>query len=267
MILEIVHSTELTYDQSIAETVMEVRAEPQDSATQKVRDFALTVTPKAEIRRYLDGFGNRVHYFNHVAPHDRVEVTGRSVVETMTGGPPELDGFPEDFLYFRSPVLDVPGIRRWASRYATGGLEDRLERLANGINREFDYVPETTDVYTAVDEVLKLGRGVCQDFAHLFIAICRAMGVPARYASGYIHSGVGRVGAGASHAWAEAYVPGRGWLGYDPTNPTRVGENHVRVAVGRDYIDASPTRGTYLGVAVEKMTVTVDTQVHPGLTS
>ena len=261
MILEVVHTTRLSYDQPIAETVMEVRLEPQDSAQQSVRQFSLTVVPKVELRSYLDGFGNRVHYFNHVAPHDRVEVTSRSLVETISGGRLEPEAFPEDYLYFRPPVLDVPGVRRWAATFERGELEDRLEALANAINREFDYVPETTDVFTAVDTVLKLKRGVCQDFAHLFVAICRAMGVPARYVSGYIHSGVGRVGAGASHAWAEAYLPGTGWIGYDPTNPTRVGENHIRLAVGRDYMDASPTRGTYLGVAAETMKVTVSTRV------
>lgn len=261
MILEVVHSTQLSYEQAVAETVMEVRLQPQDSPSQVVRQFSLTVTPKMEIRSYRDGFGNQVHYFNHVAPHDRLEVTGRSVVETIGPARAEEGGFPEDFLYFRAPVLDVPGIRRIAAESGEGDLESRLAAVALRINREFDYVPETTDVFTAVDEVLRIRRGVCQDFAHLFVAICRAMGVPARYVSGYIHSGVGRVGAGASHAWAEAYVPGKGWLGYDPTNPTRAGENHVRVAVGRDYMDASPTRGTYLGVAVETMKVTVSTRV------
>jgi transglutaminase-like putative cysteine protease len=108
--------------------------------------------------------------------------------------------------------------------------------------------------------VLKLRKGVCQDFAHLFVSVGRAMGVPTRYVSGYIPAGGGRVGYGASHAWAEAMIPGRGWVGYDPTNPVRAGEDHVRVAVGRDYYDVPPTRGVYIGGAAEEMEVVVETR-------
>jgi transglutaminase-like putative cysteine protease len=113
-------------------------------------------------------------------------------------------------------------------------------------------------VTTAVDEVLRLRSGVCQDFAHLFIAVARAMGVPARYVSGYVYSGSGATSVGASHAWAEAWVPGRGWLGYDATHPVRAGEQHVRVAVGRDYRDAAPTRGVYVGAARGQLDVRVE---------
>jgi transglutaminase-like putative cysteine protease len=103
-----------------------------------------------------------------------------------------------------------------------------------------------------------LRAGVCQDFAHLFIAVARAMGVAARYVSGYIHA----PGAAttASHAWAEAWVPGRGWVGYDATHPIRAAEHHVRLAVGRDYSDAAPTRGIYIGSATGAMDVSVKTR-------
>jgi transglutaminase-like putative cysteine protease len=117
-----------------------------------------------------------------------------------------------------------------------------------------------TNVYTAVDDVLALRAGVCQDFAHLFIAAARAMGVPARYVSGYIHFPGERGATTASHAWAEGWVPGRGWVGYDATRPVRVTENHVRLAVGRDYSDAAPTRGIYVGSATGAMEVSVRTR-------
>jgi transglutaminase-like putative cysteine protease len=260
--LQVTHRTLLTYEQPIAETYMELRMHPREGAGQALESFRLDVRPESDVRSYRDGFGNLVHYFNHVAPHDRVEVTGHSVVATQADVPDLEDTlFPEDFLQFREPVNDVPGVRAIAHRIEENDLEDRLDRLTEHINQEFEYRPQTTDVFTAVEEVLRRRVGVCQDFAHLFIAAARAMGIPARYVSGYIYSGVGNVGTGASHAWAEALVPGRGWVGHDPTNPVHVSDHHVRVAVGRDYRDVAPTRGTYVGAAGETMKVTVATKV------
>jgi transglutaminase-like putative cysteine protease len=260
--LQVTHRTLLTYEQPIAETYMELRMHPREGSGQTLESFRLDVRPESDVRTHRDAFGNLVHYFNHVAPHDRVEVTGHSIVATQAGVP-DLDDtqFPEDFLQFREPVNDVPGVHAIARHIEENGVEDRLVKLTEHINREFEYRPLTTDVFTAVEEVLRRRVGVCQDFAHLFIATARAMGIPARYVSGYIYSGVGHVGTGATHAWAEVLVPGRGWVGYDPTNPVHVSDHHVRVAVGRDYRDAAPTRGTYVGAAGETMKVTVATKV------
>jgi transglutaminase-like putative cysteine protease len=260
--LQVAHRTQLTYGQPIAETHMELRLQPREGAGQTLESFRLHVEPASEVRTYRDAFGNPVHYFNHVPPHDRVEVVGHSVVTTHgETADPDDTLFSQDFLQFREPVDDVQGVRWIAGRFGEHAIDDRLGRLAEYINREFEYQPQTTDVFTAVEEVLRRRVGVCQDFAHLFVAVARAMGVPARYVSGYVYSGVGHAGAGASHAWAEALVPGRGWVGYDPTNPIHVSEHHVRVAVGRDYRDAAPTRGTYVGAAREVMEVTVTTKV------
>jgi transglutaminase-like putative cysteine protease len=256
--LEVVHRTRLTYDQPVAETHMELRLKPREGAGLSVERFELRVEPRSQVRSHHDGFGNLVHRFNHVAAHDHVEVLARSVVVTGDGLPdPDQTELAEDFLQFRAPVLDIPGVRMLARRCSEGDTADRLESLTLLISREFEYRPQTTDVYSAVDEVLSRRAGVCQDFAHLFIAVARAMGVPARYVSGYVHAGTGRGGEGASHAWAEALLPGLGWAGYDPTNPVRAGQHHVRLAVGRDYLDVAPTRGTYLGTAREQMSVEV----------
>jgi transglutaminase-like putative cysteine protease len=261
--LEVVHRTLLTYAQPVAETHMEMRVRPLNGSGQACLSFELEVEPASDVRSYLDGFGNNVHYFDHIPPHRQVQVTSRSLVETAAGvaGPDGL--LLDDYLQFRSPVLDVFGVRQLAERFRPGEADvgPALERLTHHIHQAFVYRPETTDVYTAVDEVLRQRQGVCQDFAHLFVAVCRRMEVPARYVSGYIHSGVGRVGAGASHAWAEAWDPGQGWVGYDPTNPVHASEQHIRVAVGRDYLDVAPTRGTYVGAARENMEVEVRTSV------
>jgi transglutaminase-like putative cysteine protease len=268
MRLEIVHSTRYRYSGPIAETVMEVRLRPMDGNGQRCLEFELDISSGLEPRAYQDGYGNNVHYFNLVRPHTRLTITSRSVVETGAGLDPEPgEELVYDFLRYRSPVKDVPGIRELARQHliadptARSAVEDALDRLTLAISRDFAYDRAVTNVYSAVDEVLELRAGVCQDFAHLFIAVARAMGVPARYVSGYIHSQRGSGVATASHAWAEAWVPARGWVGYDATHPVRTSDHHVRLAVGRDYSDAAPTRGIYVGSATGAMEVSVRTRV------
>jgi transglutaminase-like putative cysteine protease len=253
---------------------MEVRLRPMDGNGQRCEDFGLDVSSGIEPRTYRDGYGNNVHYFNLVRPHTRLTITSRSVVETgLTIDDDPGEDLVNDFLRFRSPVKDVPGVRELAARHRVADLrsgpavEKALGELTLTISRELTYDRAVTDVYSAVDEVLQLKAGVCQDFAHLFIAVARAMGVPARYVSGYIYApaasgrAAGRPTTGsASHAWAEGWVPGRGWMGFDATHPVRTAENHVRVAVGRDYSDAAPTRGIYVGSASGSMTVSVRTR-------
>jgi transglutaminase-like putative cysteine protease len=266
--LEIVHSTRYRYTGPIAETVMEVRLRPMDGNGQRCLEFDLEISSGLEPRAYLDGYGNNVHYFNLVRPHTKLSVTSRSVVETGIG--PDVEPGEElvhDFLRYRAPVKDVPGVRELAGRHhiadptAGSTVEEALDQLTLAISRDFAYDRAVTNVYSAVDDVLELRAGVCQDFAHLFIAVARAMGVPARYVSGYIHSPRGSGVATASHAWAEAWVPTRGWVGYDATHPIRTSDHHVRLAVGRDYSDAAPTRGIYVGSAMGTMEVTVRTRV------
>lgn len=270
MKLEIVHSTHYEYTGRIAESVMEVRLQPMDGAGQRCLAFALEISSGIKARSYTDGYGNKVHYFNLVRPHTRLSITSRSTVET--GLPLDEDAGEElvhDFLRFRSPVMDIQGVRDIAREHSVadpgsaGSIEAALDGLTLAISRDFEYNRVVTNVYSAVDEVLELRAGVCQDFAHLFIAVARAMGVPARYVSGYIHFAGEKGAATASHAWAEAWVPGKGWIGYDATRPVRTAEHHVRLAVGRDYSDAAPTRGIYVGSANSSMKVRVRTRELP----
>jgi transglutaminase-like putative cysteine protease len=267
MKLEIVHSTRFKYTGPIAETVMEVRLRPMDGQGQKCIDFRLELSHGVKPRTYIDGYGNHVHYFNLVRPHAGFSVIGRSVVQTGLPTDEEpSDDLVEDFLRFRSPINDVEGVRRLAEMHPisdqdpTEDVERALEELTLAISREFSYDKTVTNVYSSVDDVLALRAGVCQDFAHLLIAVARAMGVPARYVSGYIHTPGDRASATASHAWAEAWIPGRGWVGFDATHPVYTTEHHVRLAVGRDYTDAAPTRGVYVGSATGSMTISVRTR-------
>jgi transglutaminase-like putative cysteine protease len=239
-----------------------------DGNGQRCADFSLELSHGVKARTYIDGYGNHVHYFNLVRRHSGLSVIGRSRVETGLA----VDDDPgeelvHDFLRFRSPVKDVEGVLELARRHAIAGtgspadVESALDELTRTISREFTYDTTVTNVYSVVDDVLALKAGVCQDFAHLFIAVARAMGVPARYVSGYIHLPKwGQKATTASHAWAEAWVAGRGWIGYDATHPVRTTPHHVRLAVGRDYTDAAPTRGVYVGSAGSAMTISVKTK-------
>jgi transglutaminase-like putative cysteine protease len=268
MKFEIVHSTRYRYTGPIAETVMELRLRPMDGNGQRCVGFKLELSHGVVPRTYMDGYGNSVHYFNLVRPHSGLSVVSRSTVET--GLAPDEDPGEElvtDFLRFRSPVKDVEGVRELARRHAVAdpsspeAVERGLDELTLAISREFTYDTTVTNVYSAVDDVLTLKAGVCQDFAHLFIAVARAMGVPARYVSGYIHLPKwGDKAVTASHAWAEAWVAGKGWIGFDATHPVRTTPHHVRLAVGRDYTDAAPTRGVYVGSAGSSMSISVRTR-------
>jgi transglutaminase-like putative cysteine protease len=265
MRFDVRHLTRYTYSSPITETQMELRLRPLDAAGQRLLSFELELLPESPLRSYVDAFGNAVHVFNHLPSHELVEITSHLRVKTGTdGAPPGEDETPEDFVHFRPPIVDVPALRRLAGRFeppdpgSAASVERAVEELTLGISRHVRYLPDSTTVSSSVDDVLRQGSGVCQDFAHLLIAAARTWGVPARYVSGYVYTGSGEPLVGASHAWAEVWVPGRGWQGYDATHPVRTGERHVRVAVGRDYRDAAPTRGVYVGAARGRMEVSVE---------
>jgi transglutaminase-like putative cysteine protease len=266
--LSVVHRTILTYDDDIADTAMEMRLRPRDDGGQRCLSYALRVEPRGPVRAYRDAFGNQVEVYNHRAPHRRIVVEATSIVLTSAPTPSREatlgEGERYRLLRFDGPIVDSPALRALAAEL---GPPDRaaspelLFDLAALVNERFAYEPNVTTVASTSQDLLTLGRGVCQDFAHLWLGLCRARGIPARYVSGYIWNGDGRQEQ-ASHAWGEAFLPGHGWLACDPTNfnPAtcgQVGEQHVRVAVGRDYRDVPPTRGVFRGGARETLTVDV----------
>lgn len=265
MQLSITHLTRYGYTTEVSGSHMELRLRPSSGGGQRVHSHELDVQPLSRVRSYVDGFGNHVQYLNHLAPHAALEIVSRSRVET---GPPPvtrpLDLFPSDLLLFRPPVLHTKAVRRLARRARLddpGSREsvlESLDRIVDAIARRLTYTPDVTTVSTDVEEVLRLGRGVCQDFAHVFIAAVRTAGIPCRYVSGYIYEGAGEPVVGASHAWGEAWVPDSGWTAYDPTHPGLAPEHYVRLAVGRDYRDAAPTRGVYVGAASSSLEARVE---------
>ena len=271
MILEVQHETRFEYTEPVTEWVSEVRMEPASDTDQSCHSFYLAVTPAAETYRYQDGFGNRVHHFNLLSASGQVRILAASIVETRPRHPPisratypcnveELGLEGLDFLKFRGPVRTGPRLARLVEtlRPNPGArLADVVARAASHIHTHFQYARDVTLASSPIDDVLEHGKGVCQDFTHLMIAILRSLGIPARYVSGYIHRPNKQ---SQSHAWCEALLPDVGWFGIDPTNDCAADEHFVKVATGRDFTDVPPNRGIYRGRAEESIFVRVETR-------
>jgi transglutaminase-like putative cysteine protease len=276
MILEVQHETRLTYSEPASEAISEVRMEPVSDTHQTCRSFALDVSPATGVFRYQDGFGNRVHHFNVLTAHVELTIRAASIVETLPRDdrwtqspqrwPMELDRSDlevVDFLHLRGPVAPTPKLEPLVEKLQpqTGEpVVDVIQRVCSYINTHFVYDRHATLASSPIDDVLMHGKGVCQDFTHLMLALLRSFDIPARYVSGYIH----RPGKDSqSHAWCEVWLPEVGWFGLDPTNDTPAGETFVKVAIGRDFTDVPPNKGLYRGRASESISVRVETrQLH-----
>lgn len=288
MRVAIAHTSRLNYSADVVEGVMDVRLGPFSDDHQRWDRYDLRVAPAASRRRYTDGFGNAGHLITLAQPHRYVEVVSGGEVETLLADPfadpvdpPRPLGPAERSDYLRPSALiePHPELDRLAAPFRPPYPKDTfraVQDLMKLIYDSFDYKPNVTSVSTTVPEVLTDRAGVCQDFAHVLIGLCRSIDIPARYVSGYIvvstqaqsqtlgtmsqsqsqNQGPGR-GGGASHAWIEAYTPTHGWRGFDPTNNLVASLNHVKMAIGRDYNDVPPTRGSFRGAAQETLDVRV----------
>lgn len=271
------HITRLDYSTDVVEGVMDVRLGPLSDADQRWDVFTINVSPNGSVRRYTDGFGNRAHLITVAKPHRMLEVVTRCDVVTTLEDPfsPPVQRprplTPSELADYLQPSALVPVSEELAALAAPFRPEspeaafDAVRRMSKYIHDEFKYTKNVTTVATTVHEVLRQRSGVCQDFAHLLIGLCRSIGIPARYVSGYTVSGIAESNAPmpeteASHAWAEAYTPMHGWRGFDPTNNLVASTAHIKMAIGRDYADVPPTRGTFRGQADERLTVSVETR-------
>lgn len=268
------HQTTYRYEEPIHESYSVCHLQPRSDLEQYCTSFELNSVPRAKMFAYKDRFGNAVHHFSVLPEHPVLVISARSTVMTVRSRP-ELSGGAHrdalladhglamlyDFLN-RSPLVEFGSeLRDLAGEIGEPGddLLEWYERAGTRIRETFRYVKQATNVRTTVAESIKMRAGVCQDFAHVLIALCRYSAIPARYVSGYIFSEQSGavLGAEASHAWCEAYLPPLGWVGYDPTNARFIDERFVKVAVGRDYRDVSPVRGVYKGLAQSNMSVNV----------
>ncbi|HEX3364963.1 transglutaminase family protein [Phenylobacterium sp.] len=280
MLLAVRHSTRYQYDVPVRESVMELWMQPQKRAHQRLISFELEIDPAAQLFSYADTFGNAVYHFDIPQPHDRLTITARSAVETEP--PPALpdhldrgewDRLKSDFVRGEHfDYLHPHGFTGPTEALAKFIAERNLEELRvrdplsavrdlNGILYEaFAYEAGVTRADSPIDHVLEARKGVCQDFAHVMIAICRGWGIPARYVSGYLFTdrkAGDRSDPDATHAWVEVFLPSLRWVGLDPTNNILAAERHIVCAVGRDYSDVPPSRGVYKGEAESELAVGV----------
>jgi transglutaminase-like putative cysteine protease len=256
MWLHVEHTTEFAYDAPVTEAFTELRMKPMNAGGQRCSSFRLALHPiGSRLHEYGDHFGNEVLHFNLLEPHEQLRVTASSDVFTPSAfddGARELSLVDQhDYLMETAYTAQTGAIRVFASS-ARG-----YEALMAAIQDRLIYERGATDVTSTADEVLQLGRGVCQDFAHLFIAASRSQGVPARYVSGYLYDADLDGQSTASHAWVDVWSDERGWVSLDPTHGREQTDSYVRVAVGRDYADVPPTRGVYSGGASETLDVAV----------
>jgi len=271
MLIRIEHETVLSYTEPVTDAVIEVRMSPPSNDDQTVSGYRLRVVPQVPTTSYYDGFGNRVDLFNVNAPHTRVEIRATSYVRThrrFAGlqlaelpwpEPIEADSSDVEILEFTrpSPLVDessdltefVESLPKTHKSFAAG-----IQTLMRAVSDRLKYEKEVTTARTTLTEALRLGSGVCQDLAHLFIGACRGLKVPARYVSGYVN----QPGELATHAWCQIWGgPDLGWVDIDPTRGHFVDAHHVVIAVGRDFSDIAPNRGCWKGLGEESISVSV----------
>jgi transglutaminase-like putative cysteine protease len=271
MLLHIQHETKLSYSALVSETVFEVRMAPPTDEDQTNLGYRLETTPAAPVTSYRDSFGNRVDLFNILSPYRELVVRTTATVRTHRRpclpraaevSWSDVGEVPTEALEYLQPS---PLVCRGASLDAfvatlhrpSGSMAGVIQGLMDAVRGRLQYEKKVTTARTPIDEALRLGRGVCQDFAHLFLGSCRALGLPARYISGYTSA----PGELATHAWCQVLAGPAGWVDVDPTYGTFVADHHIKTAVGRDYSDVPPNRGVWKGRADE--TISVAVKVEP----
>jgi transglutaminase-like putative cysteine protease len=289
MTFRIVHQTRYLYREPVSLCYNVARLRPRPLPYQSVEESTLAVEPAAvDTAQRVDYFGNPVDFFSIYHPHEILTVTAASrvrlVAENRCGEQsadmPWLQAVERLHRDTDEPTVDarqyvqdsplvtvVPGLFDYAQASFTGdvGLLAAVFDLVHRIHRDFEYVPGYTSITTPMADLLQHRRGVCQDFAHFAIGCLRAVGVAARYVSGYIETlpPEGRAhlqGADASHAWFSVYLPGVGWVDFDPTNDQMPRDQHITVAWGRDYADVPPLKGIIFSSGSHKLSVAVEVQ-------
>ncbi|MFO1394871.1 MAG: transglutaminase family protein [Steroidobacteraceae bacterium] len=259
MRIQIRHETRYVYEEPVSYSIQTLKLTPRADHGQRVLAWRIT-TPGERIEQ-VDPYGNLTHVVTFEQPHRemRILVEGVAEIDDSTPAGPDASRLPP--LAYLSPTpLTRPSdaVRELASRCVGRhpGSRRAMLDLAGAIREAVVYQPGVTDVTHAADEVLALGVGVCQDQTHVLLACCRAAGIPARYVSGYLHTG--ESGETASHAWADVWLEEeQAWVSLDVTHAEHAGARHCRLAVGRDYLDAAPVRGVRRGGGQEFMTVAV----------
>jgi len=272
---KIQHRTRYAYAAPVIDCANQLMVYPLPDARLTVKSHVVTISQQPEVGLFTDYFGNQVGVFSLIQPHSELVIDSLAEVETHAiqfpmdeeTAPAQWENLASlrtdaafmDFL--TSPHSELENeIRQVLSGVLTAGdkpLKQALQ-LSEYVYDNFSYRQGVTSIATPIEETWRLRAGVCQDFTLLLLYLLRLIGLPARYVSGYVcprEEGVR--GAGATHAWVEAYIPFYGWLGLDPTNNCIVNDGHVRMAIGRNFADCTPVKGTYKGTGAHTLEVSV----------
>ncbi|MDX1942624.1 MAG: transglutaminase family protein [Saprospiraceae bacterium] len=267
------HITRYRYPSPVIDGINQIMLYPIQDALQKVENQELTITGSPVVEEFFDYHNNKIGIFSLVQSHQELVIQSDAEIITQVVVFPEdqqpaaeqwqhlqevdetypyMDFLKQEHFNAKDEILKVIGPISEETPLAT------TQRLSQYINEHFEYRKGVTSVETDIDEIWNLKAGVCQDFAHILLVMLRIAGIPARYVSGYICPKDHELrGEGATHAWVEAYIPFYGWLGIDPTNNCLVNDRHVRLAVGRNFNDCTPVKGTYKGTGEHTLEVSV----------
>jgi transglutaminase-like putative cysteine protease len=270
MKFDIVHRTHYAYASPVRESFNEVRLQPLSNAEQAVESFLLKILPATRLRHHHDFYSNVVHHFEIFEPHHTLEVESQVRVTTKPPAPLAPDAAPwplanigealretRSYEFLQSSRYVEISADLWrlavdATHHCTDTWQAALA-IMNFVHGHIAYQSLSTHVHTHARDALAQRKGVCQDFAHVTIGLCRALKIPALYVSGYLATET----ASATHAWMEVFIPGVGWRALDPTHNRQTNEDYVKIGVGRDYADVPPVTGNYKGATERKMEVSV----------
>ncbi len=281
-VYKIQHITKYLYDRPVKESVNQIKIFPFNRDSQEILSHELHITDEPLINKFQDYWGNSVGYFTLSQPHDALIIDSRMIAKTSYREIDESLSVAEDWNILHRQILSDM-ILLDLSKKEVIRSQDKIQAILDIINTEtltpvqflrrcseyifnnFRYLKGITTIETTVDEILEFRSGVCQDFAHVLLQLLRTVGIPSRYVSGYVCPNKnGMRGEGATHAWVEAYIPKFGWIGMDPTNNCQTNEHHIQLAVGRDFTDCTPIKGTFKGPANHELLVYVSVGYEDG---
>ena len=269
------HITRYTYTAPVIDSANQIMLYPVEDQLQEVENHNLSISFNPQIDVYEDFFGNRAGLFTIVAPHHELNIISEIKVVTHPVSVPTDDKPAEDQWSHLKLISEVYTYQDFLSKESFDKINEVLNEVNHRLNLaatpflvaqnmsafvydNFTYKKGITSVETRIDELWDLKAGVCQDFAHMLLVMLRMAGIPSRYVSGYIcPKNHDLRGEGATHAWVDAYIPYHGWIGLDPTNNCIVSDRHVRLAVGRNFSDCTPVKGTYKGSSEHTLEVSV----------
>lgn len=280
-VFNIHHVTKYEYDRPVKESVNEIRIYPLIGIDQEILYHELNITGNPDILLINDYWNNRAGMFNLMASHEEMIIESKLIVRTlgMAKSTDMLDGNFEklaeevntSLALLELSSMEEPDLINEVKlitdeiKHPSDSVAQVVENCCNYIFKNFKYLKGITNIQTTPKEILHLRSGVCQDFTHIMLEILRSLAIPCRYVSGYICPNKnGMRGEGATHAWVEALIPGHGWNGIDPTNNVWTSNHHVKLAVGRNFNDCSPIKGTFKGPAKQSLSVYVSVGYEDG---